>query len=84
MLDYVGDLADYIGLHRYVGNRTDDTADYLAVTASIDRQIEEMDAACRFIQANTGARSGPISALMNGMSGTRAARWTARASTHRI
>jgi len=51
VLDYVGDLADYISLHRYVGNRTDDTADYLAVTASIDRQIEEMDAACRFIQA---------------------------------
>lgn len=51
VLDYVGDLVDFISLHRYVGNRTDDTADYLAVTASIDRQIEEMDAACRFIQA---------------------------------
>jgi alpha-N-arabinofuranosidase len=51
VLDYVGDLADYISLHRYVGNRNDDTADYLAVTASIDRQIEEMDAACRFVQA---------------------------------
>ncbi|MGC9348432.1 MAG: alpha-N-arabinofuranosidase [Anaerolineae bacterium] len=51
VLDYVGDPADYISLHRYVGNRDDDTADYLAVTASIDRQIEEMDAACRFVQA---------------------------------
>ena len=29
----------------------DDTADFLAVTNSIDRQIEEMDAACRFVQA---------------------------------
>jgi alpha-N-arabinofuranosidase len=51
VLAYVGDLADYISLHRYVGNRAGDTPDYLAITNSIDRQIEEMDAACRFIQA---------------------------------
>jgi len=51
VLDYVGDLADYISLHRYVGNPANDTPDYLAITNSIDRQIEEMDAACRFIQA---------------------------------
>jgi len=50
-LDYLGDLADYISLHRYVGNRANDTPDYLAITNSIDRQIEEMDAACRFVQA---------------------------------
>lgn len=51
VLDYLGDAADYVSLHRYVGNRADDTPDYLAVTASVDRQIEEMDAACRFVQA---------------------------------
>lgn len=51
VLDYLGDAADYISLHRYVGNRADDTPDYLAVTASVDRQIEDMDAACRFAQA---------------------------------
>jgi alpha-N-arabinofuranosidase len=51
VLDYLGDLADYISLHRYVGNPQDDPPDYLAVTNSIDRQIEEMDAVCRFIQA---------------------------------
>ncbi|TFH14516.1 MAG: alpha-N-arabinofuranosidase [Lentisphaerales bacterium] len=28
-----------------------DTSDFLASSASIDRQIEEMDAACRFVQA---------------------------------
>jgi len=38
-------------LHRYVGNQAGDTADYLAITNSIDRQIEEMDAVCRFVQA---------------------------------
>ena len=51
VLTYLGDFADYISLHRYVGNRADDTADYLATSNSIDRQIEEMDAACRFVQA---------------------------------
>lgn len=51
VLEHMGDLADYISLHRYVGNHDDNTSDYLAVTNSIDRQIEEMDAVCRFVQA---------------------------------
>jgi alpha-N-arabinofuranosidase len=42
---------DYISLHRYVDNRAGDTPDFLAVTNAIDRQIEEMDAVCRFVQA---------------------------------
>ena len=49
VLEVVGDWADYLSIHRYVGNRTD-TADFLAITNTIDRQIEEMDAACRFTQ----------------------------------
>ncbi len=51
VLEHLGDQADYVSLHRYEGNRTDDTDDYLAVSASIDRQIEEMDAVCRWVQA---------------------------------
>ena len=51
VLEHVGELADYISLHRYAGNDNDDTADYLAITNSIDRQIEEMDAACRYVQS---------------------------------
>ncbi len=56
VLDYVGDFADYVSLHRYVGNREQDTPDYLAVTNSVDRQIEEMDAVCRFVQAKRRSR----------------------------
>lgn len=56
VLEYVGAYADYISLHRYVGNPKDDTADYLAVTNSIDQQIEEMDAVCRFVQARTRSK----------------------------
>ncbi|MCW8130109.1 MAG: alpha-N-arabinofuranosidase [Planctomycetota bacterium] len=51
VLEYLGDAADFISLHRYVGNPKNETLDYLAVGAGIDRQIEEMDAACRFVQA---------------------------------
>lgn len=56
VLEHLGDLADYISLHRYVDNRANDTPDFLAVTNSIDRQIEEMDAACRFVQARRHSR----------------------------
>jgi len=51
VLAYLGEYADYISLHSYVGNRADDTLDYLAITNAIDGQIEEMDAVCRFVQA---------------------------------
>jgi alpha-N-arabinofuranosidase len=51
VLEHLGDSADYVSLHRYVGDATRDTEDYLAVSGSIDRQIEDMDAACRFVQA---------------------------------
>ena len=56
VLEYLGDFADYISLHRYVGNRDDDTPDYLAITNSIDRQIEEIDAVCRFVQGKRRSR----------------------------
>jgi alpha-L-arabinofuranosidase len=51
VLDHIGMLADYVSLHRYVGNKNNNTEDYLAVTNSIDQQIEEMDAVCRYVQA---------------------------------
>ena len=56
VLEYLGDFVDYISLHRYVGNRDQDTSDYLAITNSIDRQIEDIDAVCRFVQAKRHSR----------------------------
>jgi alpha-N-arabinofuranosidase len=56
VLEYVGEYADYLSLHRYVGNPAGDTADYLAVTNSIDQQIEAMDGLCRYAQAKTRSR----------------------------
>lgn len=51
VLEQMGGIAHYISLHRYVGNHRDDTADYLAVTKSIDSQIEAVDALCRYVHA---------------------------------
>jgi alpha-N-arabinofuranosidase len=56
VLEYVGSYADYISLHRYVGNDQGDTPDFLAVTNAIDRQIEEVDAVCRFVQSKTRSK----------------------------
>jgi alpha-N-arabinofuranosidase len=56
VLEYMGGYADYISLHRYVGNPNGNTADFLAITNSIDQQIEEMDAVCRFIQARNRSK----------------------------
>ncbi len=56
VLEYIGSYADYVSLHRYVGNPKGNTADYLAVTNSIDQQIEEMDAVCRFVQARSKSK----------------------------
>ena len=56
VLEYVGSYADYISLHRYVGKWKDTTADYLAITNSIDQQIEELDAVCRYAQAKARSK----------------------------
>ena len=50
-------LAHYISLHRYVGNPNSNTADYLAVSRSIDEQIESVDAAARFVARQRQSRT---------------------------
>jgi alpha-L-arabinofuranosidase len=56
VLEYIGEDADYISLHQYVGKGKYETSDYLAVTNSIDQHIEEMDALCRYVQAKTKSK----------------------------
>jgi alpha-N-arabinofuranosidase len=60
VLETVGDYADYISLHRYVGKGSDSTADYLAITNSIDQHIEEMDSVCRYTQARARSKKRPF------------------------
>jgi alpha-N-arabinofuranosidase len=46
VLEHCRDDIEYLSLHRYVGNPENDTPEFLAVTNSIDRQIEATDAVC--------------------------------------
>lgn len=56
VLEQLGGLADYVSLHRYVGNRNDVTEDYLAMGISIDAQIEAVDACTRYVSAKRRSR----------------------------
>ena len=56
VLEYVGDYADFVSLHRYIGKWNSDTPDYLAASNSVDQQIEVMDGLCRYIQARTRSK----------------------------
>ena len=56
VLEYLGPYADYVSLHRYIDNKKNDTADFLASTNSIDQRIEQMEAVCRAVQAKTRSK----------------------------
>ncbi len=49
VLEGLGDQVDFLSVHNYVGNHTD-TMDFLACPALIERQIQEADAVCRYVQ----------------------------------
>ena len=51
VLEGMGSSADYVSLHRYVGNADGDTPNYLAIGRSIDQQIEAVNACCQYVQA---------------------------------
>ena len=55
-LEIVGEHADYVSLHRYVGNIDDDLENYLATGRAIDDQIEDVAAVCRAVRTSTRAR----------------------------
>jgi len=55
-LEAVGGLADYLSVHRYVGNHSGDVDDYLAVGVSVDRFVEDATSVCRHVAAVTGRR----------------------------
>ncbi|HEX3356894.1 MAG TPA: alpha-L-arabinofuranosidase C-terminal domain-containing protein, partial [Tepidisphaeraceae bacterium] len=50
VLEHCRNDVEYISLHRYVGNEAGDTPNFLAVTNSIDDQIESMNAVCQAVQ----------------------------------
>jgi alpha-N-arabinofuranosidase len=56
VLEYVGDYAEYLSLHRYAAKWKSVTSDYLAITNSIDEQIEAADGLCRYVQARNRSK----------------------------
>jgi alpha-N-arabinofuranosidase len=56
VLEYTYRDVDYISLHSYVGNFQDNTLEYLTCGVAIDKQIEELDSVCRFVQAKTRSK----------------------------
>ena len=56
VMAYVRSLAGYVSLHRYVGNPNDDPLEYFATGAQVDKQIEIIDATCRYVQGVNRSR----------------------------
>ncbi len=46
VLEHVKEDVEYLSVHRYVGNEDDDSQEYMAVGASIDRQLDATNAIC--------------------------------------
>ncbi len=51
VLEHCWDFVDYVSLHNYAGNRTGNTADFLANSEMIDAQLEDAAAVCRYVKA---------------------------------
>ncbi|MFT7647705.1 MAG: alpha-N-arabinofuranosidase [Candidatus Poriferisodalaceae bacterium] len=62
-LEAVGGLANYLSVHRYVGNPEGDTAAYLTMCVQIDRQIDDIDAVCRYVAGKSKSRRRPYIAF---------------------
>jgi len=63
VLEAVGGLASYLSTHLYVDNWDGDTAAFLTAGATIDRQIDQIDAVCRYVAGRRGAVRRPYIAF---------------------
>lgn len=50
VLEHTYDVVDYISLHSYYGNRSDDTGEYLACSADMDNFISTVAAVCDVVK----------------------------------
>ncbi len=51
VLEQAYDQVDYLSIHTYYGNRSDDVKNYLAKSLEMDRYIEGVIATCDYVQA---------------------------------
>ncbi len=59
ILEYAGEVVDYIGFHNYVENPKTGLGDYLSFSTALDRQIYDMESVCRMVQSKLH-RPSPI------------------------
>jgi alpha-N-arabinofuranosidase len=50
-LEHTYDVVDYVSLHQYYGNRSGDTASFLAYTMDLDHFIKTIKSTCDYIKA---------------------------------
>jgi alpha-N-arabinofuranosidase len=55
-LEHTYEAVDYISLHQYYGNRSNDTANYLALSLDMDHFIKTVIATCDFVKAKKRAK----------------------------
>ena len=70
VLSHTYDYVDYLSLHTYYGNRSDDSNDFLAKSDDMDEFIRTIIATCDYVKAKkTQQKRICTSALMSGMYG---------------
>lgn len=70
VLSHTYDYVDYLSLHTYYGNRSDDSNDFLAKSDDMDEFIHTIIATCDYVKSEkTAAKRICTSALMSGMYG---------------
>lgn len=55
-LEHTYDVADYISLHQYYGNRDNNTANFLAQSVDMDHFIKTVISTCDYIKAKKGSK----------------------------
>lgn len=55
-LDHAYEFVDFISMHQYFGNRSNDTANFLAKSLEMDRFIQTVTATCDYIKAKKRSR----------------------------
>lgn len=55
-LEYCWDAVDYHSMHYYAGNREDDTASYLALSAEFEQYVDTLAGVLRYVKARNRSR----------------------------
>ena len=57
-LETTWEEVDYLSLHYYADNKTDDTASFLAMSSQFESQLDTLAATLRYVKAQAAAKTG--------------------------